>query len=67
MEKISLTCVLILMRSLTYVLIWMKIWWALKKTFTHYLLHNINIDGNIVGLWRTFIHLIDIERVRSKM
>jgi len=33
------------------------------KDFIYYLLHNINIDGNIVNIWRNFIHLIGIGRV----
>jgi hypothetical protein len=33
--------------------------------FIHYILHNINIDGNMMNSWRTFIYLMSVKRVRG--
>jgi hypothetical protein len=37
------------------------------KDFTHYLSHNMNIDENMMDSWMTFIYLMSVERVRSKI
>ena len=38
-----------------------------EMTFTHYLLHNINIDRNIVDPQKILIHLMSVNRVGSKI
>ena len=38
-----------------------------QETFTHYLLHNININKNMMVFLGTFIHLIGKERIKFKI
>ena len=35
--------------------------------FTHYLLYTINIDRNMIDPLKTFMYLISVEKIKSKI